>query len=278
MKNLKIFLVLFFCCTVHGYGQSITFTFLGKNIQGDKTINVDRVYLFNETNGSDTLVIGNTFSVLISSADIFDQANMNKITSYPNPFKKQVNISFYSSFYERAQVDVYTIDGKKIAGWNSYINIGENNLLLKSGVEGILLVSIHSKNIRLSTKLICTEKSSYTELAGFTNTSDIPNSDRHKSATIWDGAFEYRLGDSLSLKGYSNNMVSEIIHDVPFGNKEYTFLFEIMDEAPKADFIINARSVNQGEVINFTDLSSNLPTEWHWDFGDGGTSDLQNPG
>ena len=30
-------------------------------------------------------------------------------------------------------------------------------------------------------------------------------------------------------------------------------------------------------ILNFTDLSTNGPTTWLWDFGDGNTSNLQNP-
>ncbi len=48
-------------------------------------------------------------------------------------------------------------------------------------------------------------------------------------------------------------------------------------EVPVADFIASKSSVNVGESVQFTDLSNNSPTSWSWNFGDGGTSTLQNP-
>lgn len=44
--------------------------------------------------------------------------------------------------------------------------------------------------------------------------------------------------------------------------------------APVADFSFVNPSAG---VVNFTDLSDNYPTTWDWDFGDGATSNLQNP-
>ncbi|MFC1715522.1 cohesin domain-containing protein [Candidatus Poribacteria bacterium] len=45
-----------------------------------------------------------------------------------------------------------------------------------------------------------------------------------------------------------------------------------------ADFSASRAPDSEGAlVVSFTDLSRKDPTSWWWDFGDGGTSDLQNP-
>ena len=45
-----------------------------------------------------------------------------------------------------------------------------------------------------------------------------------------------------------------------------------------ADFTASAGSCVAGQSVSFTDLSS-VPgaSGWHWDFGDGGVSDVRNP-
>lgn len=47
--------------------------------------------------------------------------------------------------------------------------------------------------------------------------------------------------------------------------------------APVADFSAAPLSICAGGVINFYDQSSNIPTSWNWDFGDGSTSTIQDP-
>ncbi len=47
--------------------------------------------------------------------------------------------------------------------------------------------------------------------------------------------------------------------------------------APVADFSGSPTSGDYPLMVNFTDLSTNSPTSWDWDFGDGGTSTAQNP-
>lgn len=46
---------------------------------------------------------------------------------------------------------------------------------------------------------------------------------------------------------------------------------------PIAEFSVNQTNVFTGTTVNFTDLSSNTPSAWSWNFGDGGNSNAQNP-
>ena len=46
---------------------------------------------------------------------------------------------------------------------------------------------------------------------------------------------------------------------------------------PAADFVGSPTSGDAPLTVNFTDQSTNNPTSWSWDFGDGGTSTAQNP-
>lgn len=48
-------------------------------------------------------------------------------------------------------------------------------------------------------------------------------------------------------------------------------------EPLEADFTEDARTAPKPATINFIDNSLGTPTIWSWDFGDGGTSSLQNP-
>ncbi len=47
--------------------------------------------------------------------------------------------------------------------------------------------------------------------------------------------------------------------------------------APISDFTANQTTITEGGTVNFTDLSTEVPTSWSWNFGDGGVSTLENP-
>ena len=45
----------------------------------------------------------------------------------------------------------------------------------------------------------------------------------------------------------------------------------------EVDFVANLTKVCLGDTITFTDSTTNNPTSWNWDFGDGNSSTAQNP-
>ncbi|NQU86814.1 MAG: PKD domain-containing protein [Mariniphaga sp.] len=269
MKNLLSILISILL-TTHVYSQSITFSFAGKNAITNSALAVDKIHIFNQTNGTDTIVNGNTFSILTTSVDI-TEINDNIIT-YPNPFYKELTIGFNSKFNEKVQVSVFTIEGKKISGWEGDIGIGHTKYLFKSGVEGLLLLSINSGNIQLRTKLICMERSNSSGITSLTN-----NSNSIKSARSSNSAFIFRLGDELKFIGYLGFIESEEIIDSPTGNSSYTLVFDVTEYIPAADFNLPNTNINKGSIVNFSDISTNSPSSWNWNFGDEGTSTLQNP-
>jgi PKD repeat protein len=57
----------------------------------------------------------------------------------------------------------------------------------------------------------------------------------------------------------------------------YITVSETPPPAPVADFSATPTSGSPPLTVNFSDLSTNGPTTWSWDFGDGGTSTAQNP-
>ena len=48
-------------------------------------------------------------------------------------------------------------------------------------------------------------------------------------------------------------------------------------EELNSDFITDINQGCEGMEVNFTDITTNSPDTWFWDFGDGSTSNLQNP-
>ncbi|MBP8040903.1 MAG: M4 family metallopeptidase [Bacteroidales bacterium] len=76
-------------------------------------------------------------------------------------------------------------------------------------------------------------------------------------------------GGSITLRQYSDNYVVGSGFSV-----EWTCTSSVVP--PDANFTANVTSSCSG-TINFTDQSTNTPTSWLWNFGDGQTSTIQNP-
>jgi hypothetical protein len=66
-------------------------------------------------------------------------------------------------------------------------------------------------------------------------------------------------------------------HGTASSRPKLTINYEADLEKPTASFSFSPAHPLPGEEVHFSDDSSGEPTRWHWDFGDGQTSEQQNP-
>lgn len=93
-----------------------------------------------------------------------------------------------------------------------------------------------------------------------------------------NAAAQWRM-ETVDLSAYANNSVKlKFVSVNAYGNNLHIDDINItsLTTPPVADFTSSMASTCGGDV-QFTDISTNIPTSWSWDFGDGQTSTLQNP-
>jgi len=276
MKHLIIFWIFSAIFTLQVRSQNITFLFNGINTN-QETVEIDSVQIINLSNYTDTLVHGNTFTTLISTVSLTENFK-NKLLAYPNPFYQKASINFYSNYNQQAKIAAFLANGQKIAEINGMLVKGENNIVISSGKKGLIIVHISAEKLQLTAKLICKQSTGISNIKLEANKSFYSESlSPLKSVKNKTTPFKYELGDSLQFNGYSSTFQSETIKDKPTTNQEYTLTFNIDSNKPIANFLHSADTINQGSSIIFSDLSTNNPTKWKWNFGDGDSSLIQNP-
>ena len=82
------------------------------------------------------------------------------------------------------------------------------------------------------------------------------------------------LGGTITASG--NALTLRTTSDVGLTYSGFAATFQCMTALPGVDFTSDVQTSCTG-TINFIDQTSNSPLTWAWDFGDGGTSTLQNP-
>ena len=79
------------------------------------------------------------------------------------------------------------------------------------------------------------------------------------------------------ISDYESNSITTSCYTPAYGQcEDYTVLIQSNNQPPIANFSYNILNQCQG-VIQFTDISTNFPTSWFWNFDDGTTSTNQNP-
>jgi PKD repeat protein len=94
------------------------------------------------------------------------------------------------------------------------------------------------------------------------------------ASQMWD--YYGRFDVSWTGGGTSSTRLSDWLDPATTGATTLQGLDPVGPAAPVANFSANVTTSCTGDIV-FTDQSSNTPTSWSWNFGDGQTSALQNP-
>ena len=104
---------------------------------------------------------------------------------------------------------------------------------------------------------------------------------------VYEGAFADWVLEEISLSDYLGETIKVRFRlQSDGGVREDGFYFDDFKmfyseppqgTAPIASFTPSSFELCDGEEILFTDFSTEQPTDWNWDFGDGNSSNAQNP-
>lgn len=96
------------------------------------------------------------------------------------------------------------------------------------------------------------------------------------SIIMYDGTTSYDTNLPEDFSGRTDGIGMNSNGEMYFCLDDGIYTVEVT-YPPVTDFIASSTSVCLGDEVIFTDQSSNEPTQWTWDFGDGNTSTIQNP-
>ena len=154
-----------------------------------------------------------------------------------------------------------------------------------SAAAGDYYVTVYNANECSATDNISVANYPQTTLA-MTSTAETGHNVADGTATVTPtgtAPFTYHWsnnGNTATISGLAGDNYSVTVTDGNGCISTAIVNVATMDTPPVADFMVNNAenvAICLGAEVAFTDLSTNTPTQWAWNFGDGQTSDVQNP-
>lgn len=244
------------------------------------TVVLDSVQVVNITQNisltlsqSDTLYLYNLGSEISEN-----QRQKENIRYYPNPIRGgNGTLSFYLDQPAETSIKIYDVTGRLILDRQLYLGDGHNMFSINGMPSGYFIVSITNSYFSGSIKLISIdgtpEGPELTFLDHMLAYTDKLSPQPVKTTRSIIG-MEYNHGEPLVFTAYSSGIIS-VESLIPLQSQIIDFQFDSMP--PVANFMVSDTFAQPGYFIHFMDQSTNNPDAWHWDFGNGDTSNEQNP-
>jgi len=236
MKTITLFvlsLLLIASYPCFGFNYTITFTGSGASTT------VDSVIVQNLTKGTKVSVLtGNELNLTGTTAVELLNANDEFIRIYPNFVEGKSTVSFFAKQAGNTQINIYSIEGKKIAGITENLQTGVNSFLL-SLPNGSFVIQVTGNEYAYTTKMI-SQGSMLTksELVYIGNEKlTFSSLQKNKNSKLSITTMDYTIGDQLLYKAISGNY-STIVTDKPTGNKTTNFGFVDCTDADENHYTV----------------------------------------
>lgn len=218
----------------------VTFLLLMANLSSISAINyniaftgtgastsVDSVIVQNLTKGTSVTVLAGKF---LNLNDAFSALNELKATNenirlYPNLVNGQFTMSFYAIYTGTTQINVFSLDGRKIVDTNQNLQEGVNSFQI-SLPPGSYLIRVTGNGYAYSAKMIVYAETQKKPEITYNGSEKLTTTGPQKSKSIDPGTItmNYSVGDQLLYKGFSGNFCT-IVTDKPVSSNTTNFNF-----------------------------------------------------
>ena len=249
MKTKILHFVVVFCflgcLSVKTVAINYTITFTGTGASYE----VSSVIVQNLTQGTSVTVPAGNVVNLLDATNAVEQVSSNNemIRVYPASMNGKSIVSFYAKQAGITQLNVFSIDGRKVAGISTGLQAGSNRFEL-SLPKGVFVIQVTGNEYAYSAKLLNqTETQGKPEIVyADIEKPAVFSPQKTKSSALNVTTMSYTAGDRLLYKGISGipeipahfGNFSTIVTDVPTGDKTTNFSFAACTDADNNNYTV----------------------------------------
>lgn len=217
---------------------------------------VDSVKVENLTRKVNMKLVGSeVLHLLGTSTEINRMTDFEKtLRIYPNPATDNIAIEFAAPAPGLANIELFDITGKKIAGTQNTLTVGIHSYKVSGIRSGIYTIRIYSQTYIYTGKVVANGSvGSSVNICYLGNTTNKVTSRNFKSGST-EKTMQYTTGDLLKFSGVSGNY-STVATDIPTQSKTITFTFVKCTDAAQRNYSV----VQIGDQIWMAENLTYLP-------------------
>jgi formylglycine-generating enzyme required for sulfatase activity len=173
---------------------------------------------------------------------------------YPASANGKSIVSFFAKQAGSTQLSVFSIDGKKVAGISSDLQVG-NNIFELSTPKGVFVIQVTGNEYAYTTKMLNQTGTQGNPGIAYVVTEKPATSgpQKSKSSTLGVTTMSYTVGDQLLYTANSGTYIASV-PDAPTASKTINFVFSILPTSaiPAGTFIMGSPATEVGRSNNET--------------------------